>query len=166
MRELALELRSEIVRTAEPYVLRYGDPAQRLATGMRLAIGMATRHPVVGAFIVRMGWPDVDRRHPMFEYARRDLEAGQQIGRFVPMPMALALNIVASTVLGSIHAVLFESGGPDFASAATASALRALGVDVDQSARIVAQPLEQPALIAGGWMMRSAPLVPVSAQDR
>jgi hypothetical protein len=77
--------------------------------------------------------------------------------------MALALNIVSTTVLGSIHAVLFEAGGPDFASAATASGLRALGVDVDQAARIVAQPLEQPALIEGGWMMRSAPVAEASA---
>ena len=155
VRELALELTSEIVRTAEPQAMHYDDPAQRIATGMRIAIDLAVSHPLVGAFIVRLGWPDMDRRHLMFDYARRDLEAGQRIGRFVDMPLALALNIVAGTVLGAIYSTLFDAGGPDFAAHAIASALRALGVDADQARRIVAQPLEPPTLIEGGWMARS-----------
>lgn len=155
VRELALELTNEIVRTAEPLVLQFDDPAQRLATGMRTVIGLGTHQPSIGAFIVRLGWPDMDRQQLMFDYTRRDIEAGQQIGRFLPLPMALALNIVSSTVLGAVHALLFEGAQPSFAQAATASALRALGLPAPQAGRMVDGPLAPPALIAHGWMARS-----------
>lgn len=155
VRDLAVELTNEIVRTAEPLVLQFDDPAQRLATGMRTVIGLGTRHPAIGAFIVRLGWPDMDRRQLMFDDACRDIEAGQRIGRFLPMPMSLALSIVSSTVIGAVHALLFDAAEPSFAQAAVASALRGLGVPAEKAERIVEAPLASPTLVEDGWMARS-----------
>lgn len=158
LRDLAIELTEELVRTAEPLVLAHSDPAQRLATGIRTVIGLGVAQPSIGAFIVRIGWPAVGRQHAMFDFALRDLEAGLAIGRFLPMPPALGLNIVSGTVIGAMHAMLFDAAGPAFPAQATAAALRALGVESAQAERIANEPLTSPAHIAGGLMGRCAAL--------
>jgi AcrR family transcriptional regulator len=158
LRDLAIGLTEELVRAAEPLVLTRSDPAQRLATGMRTVIGLGVAQQPIGAFIVRMGWPAVDRRHAMFDFALRDLEAGLAIGRFLPMPPALGLNIVSSTVIGAMHAVLFDAAEPTFPSQAAAAALRALGVDAAQAERMAREPLPAPTPLHGGLMARCAAL--------
>ncbi len=135
-------------------MLVHDDPAVRIATGMRLVISLASRHPVVGAFMVRLGWPAGDRARLMLDFTRRDLESGLQIGRFTPMPSALALNIVSGSVISAIHSLLFDAGGPEFPAMATASALRALGVDADQAARIASAPLPAIEPVEGGLTAR------------
>jgi TetR/AcrR family transcriptional regulator, ethionamide resistance regulator len=158
LRDLAIELAEELVRTAEPLVLAHSDPAERLSTGMRTVIGLGVAQPSIGAFLVRMGWPAVGRQHAMFDFALRDLEAGLAIGRFLPLPPALGLNIVSSTVIGAMHALLFDAAGPAFPAQATAAAMRALGVEPAQAERLAAVPLATPAPIAGGLMARCAAL--------
>ena len=50
--ELSLELANEMIRMAEPEVVRIEDPAQRVATGLRLVIQMATSNKEVAGFLV------------------------------------------------------------------------------------------------------------------
>ena len=85
---------------------------------------------------------------------RRDIDAALRLGRFAPMPAALALNIVSGTVLGAIHAAQ-GGAGRDLATTATASALRALGVDAKQAAKITATRLTLPAIAEGGLVART-----------
>src|SRR5262245_13544652 len=63
LRELALELTNDILRTVHPLVLQHDDPAARIATGLRLVVRLAESRPAVGSFFLRLGWPDIDRRH-------------------------------------------------------------------------------------------------------
>ena len=150
VRELALEVANELIRMAEPVVLGHTDPAERVATGMRVVIRLAASHPVVAGFIVRLGWPDVEGSQLLLEFVRRDLEEGFRQGRFTPMPIGLALNIVSGTVLGAIHSMLRPDGEADFAEQAAASALRALGMPAREAKRIAALKLEHAQAIEGG----------------
>jgi hypothetical protein len=55
---------------------------------------------------------------------RRDLNAGIRQGRFKRMPIELALNIVAGSVLGATHCMLEPDCEADFAEQTAAAATR------------------------------------------
>lgn len=154
-RELALELSNELLRMVEPLVQQVTDPAERIAIGMRMVVSQACKHPSVGSFFVRLGWPDMDRRHLLFEVVQRDLEEGMRQGQFAAMPIGMALNIVSGMVVGALHVALTQTDQWRAADHAAASALRALGVDAERAARIVAMPLPQASLIEGGLLART-----------
>jgi AcrR family transcriptional regulator len=156
LRELALELTNDILRAVHPLVLKHDDPAARIATGMRMVVRLADSRPAVGSFFLRLGWPDIDRRHVLFDFVQRDLAVGIRRGRFTAMPIVLALNIVAGTALGAIHAVLCTVSARGIAEQAAASALRALGIEAEQAARLVALPLPQPFPVGGSLVARAA----------
>jgi AcrR family transcriptional regulator len=156
LRELALELTNDILRAIHPLVLQHDDPAARIATGMRVVVRLAYSRPAVGSFFLRLGWPNIDRRHVLFDFVQRDLAAGMRKGRFTAMPLLLALNIVAGTALGAIHAVLGKVRAGDIAEQAAASALRALGIEAEQAARLVALPLPQLLPVDGSVVARAA----------
>jgi AcrR family transcriptional regulator len=150
VRALALDVVNELIRMAEPVVLGYSDPAERVATGMRLVSRLALDRPVVAGFIVRLGWPELDDRPVLLDFVRRDLEDGLARGRFTPMPIELALDIVSATVLGAIHRMLRPGCAADFAEQATASALRALGLPAKEARRISALKIAASPPAAGG----------------
>jgi AcrR family transcriptional regulator len=156
LRELALDLTNDILRAVHPLVLKHDDPAARIATGMRVVVRLAYSRPTVGSFFLRLGWPDIDRRHVLFDFVQRDLETGIRSGRFTAMPTLFALNIVAGTALGAIHAVLCKVSARDIAEQAAASALRALGIEAEQATRLVAFPLPQLLPMDGSLVARAA----------
>jgi AcrR family transcriptional regulator len=154
--ELSLELANEMIRIAEPEVMRIEDPAQRVATGMRLVIEMAISSKEVAGFLVRLGWPDVSSRPVLFEFVQRDLEEGMRKGRFSEMPVRLAVNIVSMTVIGTVHLMLAPRPPRDLAAQAVASALRALGVSQKEAARLAAAELPAPGAVEGGFLRTPA----------
>ncbi|HTT12188.1 MAG TPA: TetR/AcrR family transcriptional regulator [Burkholderiaceae bacterium] len=141
VRELAVEIANELIRMAEPVVLSYKDPAERVACGIRLVARLSISHPIVAGFLVRLGWPDARGPDVLLDFVRRDLNTGLRRGRFKKMPIALALNIVAGSVLGAANCMLDPGCEPDFAEQTAAAALRALGVDTKTADRISRQPL-------------------------
>ena len=147
---LALEVANEIIRMAEPVVRPIEDPAERVATGMRLTLQVALSNPEVAGFLVRLGWPDLRSGDVLLDYLQRDLTKGMREGRFMQLPMRLALNIVMMTVLGSIHAMLPLRSRKGFAEQAVASALRALGMDNDEALRLATLELPPPQPAEGG----------------
>lgn len=146
---LAVTLANEFIQQAELAVARLDDPAERVATGMRLVIDLALRNPNIAGFIVRLGWPATAQRPLVLDFVRRDLEAGMRRQVFLSMPMQLALDIVAMTVLGAINGLLAPRPPRALAAQAVASALRALGVRAREAERIVARELHPPALADG-----------------
>jgi AcrR family transcriptional regulator len=150
--QLAVEVTNEIIRMAEPAVQEIEDPAERVATGMRLVIDMAMAIRPVAGFIVRLGWPEVRVGPVLLKFVQRDLEEGMRLRKFAEMPMRLALNIVSLTVLGTVHAMLAPRPGRDFAAQAVMSALRALGVDARKARRIATKAVPAPELLEGGLL--------------
>jgi AcrR family transcriptional regulator len=154
--ELSLELANEMIRMAEPEVARIEDPAQRVATGMRLVIQMAISSKEVAGFLVRLGWPDVSGRPVLVEFVQRDLEEGMRKGRFSQMPVRLAVNIVSMTVIGAVHLMLAPRQPRDLAAQAVASALRALGMSQKEATRLAAAELPAPGPVDGGLLRAPA----------
>ena len=150
--ELSLELANEMIRMADPQVVRIKDPAQRVATGIHLIIQMAISSKEVAGFLVRLGWPDFSNRKVLLEFVQRDLEEGMRQGRFVQMPVSLAVNIVSMTVIGTVHLMLAPRPPRDLAAQAVASALRALGVSQKEAARLAAVELPVPGSVEGGLL--------------
>lgn len=136
VREVGVEVANELIRMAEPVVLGIDDPAERVSCGIRLVARTAIEQPVVAAFIVRLGWPDVRGPGILLDFLRRDLSAGLRQGRFARMPVTLALNIVCGTVLGAAHCMLAPDCQRDFAEQAAGAALRGLGIDAEEARQI------------------------------
>lgn len=142
VRELAVEIANELIGMAEPVVRGYADPAERVSSGMRLVSRLAIDHPLAAAFLVRLGWPDARGPNILLEFVQRDLTEGIRQGRFTPMPIALALNIVTGAVLGATHRMLEPGCESDFAEQSAAAALRGLGMDAESAQRIANSPLK------------------------
>jgi AcrR family transcriptional regulator len=136
LREVATQIANELISMAEPLVLGFDDPAERVAGGIRLVARTAIDHPAVAAFLVRLGWPDVRSTEMLLDFVRRDLNTGIRQKRFAPMPITLALNIVTGSVLGAAHCMLHPQCEADFAEQTAAAALRALGVEADEAQKI------------------------------
>ena len=139
--EVATQITNELIRMAEPLVLGFDDPAERVAGGIRLVARTAIDHPGVAAFLARLGWPDVHNPDVLLEFVRRDLAAGIRQRRFARMPITLALNVVAGAVLGAIHCMLHDDCEHDFAEQTAAAALRALGIDANEAMKIATRRL-------------------------
>lgn len=153
--DVATEIANELIRLAEPVVQEFQDPAERVACGIRLVSRSAVERPAVAAFLVRLGWPDVHQPDVLLDFVRRDLAAGIRQRRFVRMPIALALNIIAGSVLGASRCMLHEDCEKDFAEQTAAAALRALGIPPDEAKSISTRRLRSIEWPASGLFSES-----------
>jgi len=156
VRALAIDIANELITMAEPVVLSYEDPAERVSSGMRLVARLAIDHPLAATFLVRLGWPDARGQNMMLDFVKRDLTEGIRQGRFTRMPIELALNIVTGTVLGATHCMLAPGCDSDFAEQSAAAALRALGVDAKSAARIASSPLKPVEILSDGLLTETS----------
>ena len=156
VRELAVEIANELITMAEPVVLTFDDPAERVSSGIRLVARLAIDHPLAASFLVRLGWPDARGPNILLEFVERDLAEGIRQGRFTQMPIALALNIVAGAVLGASHCMLEPGCAGDFAEQTAAAALRALGVDPKSAERISNGALKPVEILSTGLLMQTS----------
>ena len=165
VRELAIEIANELIGMAEPVVLSHDDPAERVSTGIRLVARLAIDHPLAATFLVRLGWPDARGPNMLLDFVQRDLTEGIRLGRFTPMPVALALNIVTGAVLGATHCMLEPGCDRDFAEQSAAAALRGLGLEAKSAERIANGPLRPVAISTRGLLTETAKFpAPASAK--
>ena len=151
VRALAAALAGELIRIAEPFVRPHADPMERIARGIRVVSRFALMHPPVAEFLVRLGWPGDDSPN-MLEFVRRDIEEGFRLACFTPMPMSMALNIVAGAVFGAMRRILEPDCAEDISEQAPAVALRALGARHEDADRLSRAPLDMAGVsFAGGF---------------
>jgi len=153
--DLAVEIANELISMAEPFVLSLEDPAERVACGFRIVAKLAIHHPLAAGFIVRLGWPDLRGPTLLLDFVRRDLADGIRQKRFISMPVDVAVNIVAGTVLGAAHGMLKPGCPRNFAEHSAAAILRALGVDAASAHRIANKPLKLGELKFEGVLART-----------
>lgn len=156
VRELAIAIANELIEMAEPVVLSYDDPAERVASGIRLVARLAIDHPLAATFLVRLGWPDARGPNMLLDFVKRDLSEGIGRGRFTRMPIALALNIVTGAVLGATHRMLEPGCESDFAEQSAAAALRGLGLDAKSAERIANSPLKPVQILTEGLLIETS----------
>ena len=151
---LAHDLAQEIGLVLDPLVTESPDPALRMAVGCRMMLHLVRQHPVIGGLIVKSGWPDVDESHLFFEVVRRDIASGIRLKRFEPMPLDVAVNMVAGVLLGGMQSIVV--GAPqNYPEQATLQLLRGLGVSAAEAARLSATQLPRPVLPHEGIFARA-----------
>jgi AcrR family transcriptional regulator len=151
---LAHDLAREIGLVLDPLVTEQPDPALRMAVGTRMMLHFVRQHPVIGGLIVKSGWPDVDESHLFFEVVRRDIASGIQLERFEPMPLDVAVSMVAGVLLGGMQAIV-GGAAENYPEQATLRLLRALGVSAAEAAHLSATRLPRPVLPHEGIVARA-----------
>ena len=159
--DLAHELAHELGHLLDPLVIELPDPALRVAIGTRMTLHFARQHPVIGGLIVKSGWPDVDQSHRFFEVVRRDIASGIRLKRFEPMPLEVAVNLVAGTIVGGVHSML-AGAARNYPEQATRRLLCGLGLGTAEAARLSAARLPRPVLPHEGMVARA--IRPVAAR--
>lgn len=155
VRELALGISNELIEHAEPLVQQVEDPAARIALGLRSLMHTCSVVPVLGHFLVHLGWHDMNQQHLMFDYVRRDLLEAQRLGRLQAMPAELALGLVAASAIAGIQVMMRASSNTrDLPEQTAAAILRALGMPAGQAELVVSQPMPEVPLPATGLIAR------------
>ena len=138
--QLSIEMHQRVVET----LAHIEDPAQRLATGVRLFVRRANEESDWGAFIVRFGLNNAMLRQMWYGPPRKDVSAGIAKGRYNLRPEQLpaAMSIIATGALGAIFLVVqghrsWRKAGSDCAELL----LRALGVSAREAQRIATAEL-------------------------
>lgn len=143
---LAIEVTNAVIRTLHPKVEPLDDLADRMATGVRTTLRLVRAHPVLGAFMVRAGWPVSERTQQFFVVVGADLRKGIRQGRFARMHGEVAINLLAGLMVGAMHSITRERVPRDFPEQVAATLLRALGLPEQELALLATRPLAMPVI--------------------
>lgn len=120
------------------------DPAQRLATGIRLFIRRSYEEPQWGAFLVRFAVSNASLSEVLSSQTSVDLATGFTDGRyrFRQEQLPVVLSLIGNSTLGGMYMVLegvrtWRDVGSDTAELV----LRALGVGDDEARRLATADL-------------------------
>lgn len=141
LQAVAEEVGNQMLLAVDPVVREHEDPAARVATGVRLVLGIARTYPRLAAFMVRVGPPAIAAQGLVTEYLPRDLRDGMAKGRFSSMHPRLAFDLVTGPVLAGFHSLLTAKVPPNFPDAMATGILLALGVARTSAKRLGSLPL-------------------------
>lgn len=143
---LAIEVTNAVIRTLHSKVEPLDDLADRMATGVRTTLRLVRAHPLLGAFMVRAGWPVSERTQQFFVVVGADLRKGIRQGRFARMHGEVAINLLAGLMVGAMHSITSERVPRDFPEQVAATLLRALGLPEQEVALLAMRPLAMPVI--------------------
>jgi AcrR family transcriptional regulator len=143
---LAVEVTNAVIQTMHPLIEPLDDLAERMAVGVRTTLRLVRAHPIIGAFMVRAGWPVSERTQQFFVVVGADLRKGIHQGRFARMHDEVALNLLAGTMVGAMYSITHERVPRDFAEQTAGAILRALGLPEQEIAELATRPLAMPAI--------------------
>jgi TetR/AcrR family transcriptional regulator, ethionamide resistance regulator len=151
VREVALEVSNEFLKVVDEQVMAFTDPAERVSAGIRLCLRIVRANPVLGSFISRLGWPNVDYcDHPSYAYLEQDLSSGMRLGKFDRIHLSAGITLVAGSLIGAIHAVTSTRLPLSFTDQVAMCVLKGLGIENDEAKRIVSIKLPHPQLTVDG----------------
>ncbi len=152
---VAEEVTNELMLLIDPVVLTHDDAVKRVATGVRLTLRLARQNPVVGAFVSRLGWPNLPPGHLVLVFLPRDLKLGMQQGKFVQMDLSAAQNLTIGAVMGGIHTLLRTDAPQDFPEQVTMTVLMGLGVERQLAHKTAYASLKQVPIVGNGVLART-----------
>ena len=152
---VAREVANEVMILIDPIVLVHDDPVVRVATGVRLALFLARQNPVVGAFVVGLGWPNIPPDQLMLVFLPRDLLLGMQQEKFMQMEMSAAVNLTLGAVIGGIHTILSGGAPAHFPAQVAMTVLMGLGVDRTTAQRVTQAEISPLHIDGDGLLART-----------
>lgn len=138
---VAGESSDEVLAVIDPLVRKIEDPARRVVTGSRLYMQMATRYPMWGAFITRVGTKRGSRGRLLDEYLTRDLQLAIDQGRFVEVDVLVARDMALGAILYGIETLLSGPAPADYTEQSMYALLRAFGVGFKEAKEIAYAPI-------------------------
>src|SRR5215469_3197026 len=116
------------------------DPAEVFARSFRISGRLGRTHPEIARFLTGTGLDVLDSPTGLAPRALRDIKAGQQTGRFIPMPPETALSAVAGGLLGLLRLSQREPERTtdEVVDQLAEAILRLLGVPVREAAELAA----------------------------
>jgi len=116
------------------------DPAEVFARSFRISGRLGRTHPEIARFLTGSGLNVLDSPTGLAPRALRDIKAGQQTGRFIPMPPETALSAVAGGLLGLLRLSQREPERTtdEVVDQLAEAILRLLGVPAQEAAELAA----------------------------
>lgn len=140
---VAGESSDEVLDVIDPCVLEVQDPAQRVAFGSRLYMRMASRYPLWGAFITRVGTKRGSRGRLLDECLTRDLQMAIDSGRFRVTNVLVARDIALGSIMYGIETLLSGEAPIDYAEQSMCALLQAFGISAREAKKIAYAPLAE-----------------------
>lgn len=145
--EVASALSHEMIMRTEATMRNLSDPAERIATGLRLFLRRAHEEHDWGRFLVRFALSHAALHSMMSEPPAQDVRNAMSAGRFKPdeTKVPILVTMLAGTTLAAMNAVIRGDQAWREAGSATAEMfLRAGGLSATEARRI--SRTELPAL--------------------
>ncbi|MFE8957434.1 TetR/AcrR family transcriptional regulator [Streptomyces massasporeus] len=141
--EAVLDALDEYGRAIDERLEGIGDPAERVAFGVRLSARMAETHPEIMRILRHRGLGHIHSDRGLSPRALDDLTTGATSGRFTVSDPEIALSALGGSLLGLLDLHLTRpTGDSDKAAAAMAEMiLRMLGVPAHEALDIAHRPL-------------------------
>ncbi|MBB3178001.1 TetR/AcrR family transcriptional regulator [Variovorax sp. Sphag1AA] len=140
----AAQVADSIDAQITPLIRSVKDPAQRIATAIRLFIRLSRERPEWGWVLVRSapgigaGWSEDMRRG-----VRADIRSGRRSGRFLVPSVQAAEALGMGTLAMAIRTVLVDKTPSDFGESIAAMTLQAMGVEHEEALRLSAAPIPE-----------------------
>lgn len=131
------ELSTDLHRKVSTTFADIDDPAERLATGVRLWIRYAHENPLMGRFAVRFGLSEAALRTLMTGPPMYDIQAGLTTARYAEINVDSVASLVLGATISAMWMVL--DGHQTWRTAGSSTAeliLRALGIEAAEAKRI------------------------------
>lgn len=138
------ELADELVGFVLAEVAELEDPAEVVARGTLMFLQLAQAHPLLARFAAGMGLAGLTQGSVADAVLPPVLARGMKAGRFAPMPLPEARDMMAATLLACL-ARTARGETVDFPTI-TAALLRALGLPAEEAARLAARPVRPPEI--------------------
>lgn len=123
------ELANELLTLVEAQVVVIDDPALRVATGILLFLEAAHQYPLLARFVYRVGFEAAGPGNLIYEFLPPHISEGINKGRFLDMPLACALDLIAGIALVAVFRISTATDGPLHAAHAVSAILRGLGMN-------------------------------------
>jgi AcrR family transcriptional regulator len=149
------ELGNELLSAIESQIADFGDPAHRIAIGLRLYLHTARRYPLLAKFLSRPGFHIDSPSNRFYDYLPRHVLDGMRGGQFRTMPPDAALALIGGTGLMALLRLSTSQTEEDFPDQVVAVILRGLGVQEDRIYELLGTQITPLAMPAESLLERS-----------
>ena len=156
----------EVLATVDPVVLNYKNPVERFCAGTRLYMQMATRYPLWGSFLNRVGTRIATRGQLIERYLTRDLADAMDAGLIKVDDLLVARDMVLGSIFYGIETMVTEPTPADHPEHLVNSILRGLCVPDALAKTIAFMPLKKPIGIDGPIFSRLLQSEPLAMESR
>ncbi len=143
------EMSDEVLSIIDPEVMKFDDPAVRICVGARLYVHMATRYPMWGIFLTRIGSQHAVRGKFMDVYLTRDVELGIATNRFTVASALVTRDIILGSVFFGIETLLTEPSHVHHTEDMLYIVLHGMGLKAKEARKIAYMPLPETGAVSG-----------------